>query len=137
MEDLKKDKVVGIVDRIIFHNIDNGYYILNIELPNNENIVITAYHPNIHEGITYEFKGSWTTHQTYGKQMKSDSVFEVPPNTKEGLRAYLSSSFFPGIGPVISQKIIAYFKDDVIRVFNEEIDKLLLVPGISPKNLTL
>lgn len=136
MSETKKEKIIGIVDRIIFNNRENGYHILSVELPNNnDNIVVNAYHPNIHEGLTYEFEGDWTTHPTYGKQMKASAVFEVPPNTKEGLRAYLSSSFFPGIGPVISQKIIVYFKDDVIRIFNEEIDKLLLVPGISPRKL--
>ena len=130
------NKITGIVDRIIFSNKDNGYHILSVELPNkNDNIVVNAYHPVIHEGLTYEFIGEWTVHSIYGKQMKAKSVFEVPPNTKEGLQAYLSSSFFPGIGPVISKRIIEHFKDDVIRVFNEDIDKLLFVPGISPKKL--
>jgi len=136
MSEKDENKIIGIVDRIIFNNKDNGYHILSVELPNkNDNIVVNAYHPVIHEGLTYEFTGEWTVHNTYGKQMKAKSVFEVPPNTKEGLKAYLASSFFPGIGPVIANRIIAHFKDDVIRVFNEEIDKLLLVPGISPKKL--
>lgn len=130
-----KQKITGIVERIVFKVIDNGYHVLSVELPNNEKVNITASHPAIHEGLTYEFTGIWTNHPTFGKQLKADSVFEVPPNTKEGLRAYLSSSFFPGIGPVLSQKIIAYFKDDVIKIMNEDIDKLLLVPGISPKKL--
>lgn len=129
------EKIIGIVERIVFKNNENGYHILGIELQNNEKATITAFHPIIHEGLTYEFTGNWTNHPTYGKQMKSETVFEVPPNTKEGLRAYLSSSFFPGIGPALSQKIISYFKDDVIKVMNEDIDKLLLVPGISPKKL--
>ncbi len=135
MSDTQKQKITGIVDRIIFNNQDNGYNILSVELPNNENIVVTAYHPTIHEGLTYEFEGDWTVHQIHGKQMKAKSVFEVPPNSKEGLRAYLASSFFPGIGPVIASRIINHFKDDVIRVFNEDIEKLLMVPGISPKKL--
>lgn len=136
MSETKKEKVIGIVDRIIFSNKDNGYHILSVELPNkSDNVVVNVYHPVIHEGLTYEFEGDWTVHNVYGKQMKAKSVFEVPPNTKAGLKAYLASSFFPGIGPVIANRIIAYFKDDVIRVFNEEIDKLLLVPGISPKKL--
>lgn len=130
-----QEKVVGIVERIIFNNKDNGYHILNVELPNSDNIIVNAYHPIIHAGLTYEFIGDWSVHPTYGKQMKAKSVFEVPPNTKEGLKAYLSSSFFPGIGPVIAGRIIGHFKDDVIRIFNEDIDKLLLVPGISPKKL--
>lgn len=129
------DKIIGIVEKIIFHNKDNGYYILSVELPNNESVTITAFHPTIHEGVTYEFKGSWIEHSRFGKQMKSESVFEVPPNTKEGLRAYLASSFFPGVGKIIANRIIAHFKDDVIKIFNEDIDKLLLVPGISPRKL--
>jgi exodeoxyribonuclease V alpha subunit len=135
MSDKEKEKITGIVDKIIFHNRDNGYYILNVELPNREEVTITAYHPNIHEGVTYEFEGNWTVHPRYGKQMNTKSVYEVPPNTKEGLRAYLASSFFPGIGPVIASRIIKHFKDDVIRVFNDDIEKLLLVPGVSPRKL--
>ncbi len=131
----QKEKITGIVEKIIFHNRDNGYYILSVELPNDESVTITAYHPSIHEGITYEFEGDWIHHPNYGKQMKTNKVFEVPPNTKEGLRAYLASSFFPGIGPVIASRIVAHFKDDVIRIFNDDIEKLLLVPGVSPKKL--
>lgn len=136
MSENQDEKITGIVERIIFNNRDNGYHILSVELPNKkDSIVVSAYHPTIHEGLTYEFEGDWSTHPRYGKQMKAKSVFEVPPNTKEGLRAYLSSSFFPGIGPVIAGRIINHFKDDVIRVFNEDIDRLLLVPGISKKKL--
>lgn len=133
--DKDKNKIIGIVEKIIFHNRDNGYYILSVELPNNESATITAYHPTIHEGVTYEFTGDWIEHPRFGKQMKTNKVFEVPPNSKEGLRAYLSSSFFPGIGPVISNRIISHFKDDVIKIFNEDIDKLLFVPGISKRKL--
>jgi len=136
MNDSKIQKITGIVEKIIFNNKENGYHILNVELPNEKNgVIINAYHPIIYEGLSYEFEGEWSMHPKYGKQMKAKSVFEVPPNTKEGLKAYLSSSFFPGIGAAISKKIIQYFKDDVLRVFNEDIDKLLLVPGISPKKL--
>lgn len=136
MSDIQKEKITGIVERIIFNNRDNGYHILSVELPNNkDNVVVNVYHPTIHEGVTYEFEGDWTVHPTYGKQMKAKTAFEVPPNTKQGLRAYLSSSFFPGIGPVTAKRIIDYFGDDVIKVFNEDIDKLLLVPRITKKML--
>lgn len=136
MSKTSKDKIIGIVERIIFNNQENGYYILSVSVPNEkDNIVVNAYHPTIHEGLTYEFVGEWTQHPTYGKQMKAGSVFESAPNTKEGLKAYLTSSFFPGIGPVIANRIIKHFKDSVIQVFNEEIHRLTEVPGISPKKL--
>lgn len=132
---MSSQKITGVVDRVIFHSKDNGYHILNVELPNEEYVTITATHPKIHEGLTYEFHGNWTSHPKHGKQMKSEKISEVSPNTKEGLRAYLSSSFFPGIGVAIANKIIARFKDDVIRIFNEDIDRLGEVSGISPKKL--
>ena len=135
MSDNKKEKITGIINKIIFHNIDNGYYILIVTLPNDEDVTITASHPNLHEGVTYEFEGVWIEHSRFGKQMNSQSVFEVAPNTKDGIRAYLSSSFFPGIGPVIASRIIKHFKEDVIKVFNEDIDRLLDVPGVSIKKL--
>lgn len=132
------EKIVGIVERIIFKNNENGYHILSVELPNEkENVVINAVHPNIHEGLTYEFNGNWEIHPRFGRQMKSKTVFEVPPNTKEGLRAYLASSFFPGIGPIIASKIINYFGDDVLKIFKEDIDRLLNIPGISKKKLEI
>lgn len=136
MSKTSKDKIIGIVERIIFNNQENGYYILSVSVPNEkDNVVVNAYHPTIHEGLTYEFVGEWTQHPTYGKQMKAGSVFESTPNTKEGLKAYLTSSFFPGIGPVIANRIIKHFKDSVIQVFNEEIHRLTEVSGISPKKL--
>jgi len=134
-KEITANKIVGIVDRVIFSSSENGFHILKVELPNNQQVSITVTHPQVHEGLTYEFEGEWTVHPTFGRQMKAKSIFEVPPNTKEGLRAYLASSFFPGIGPVIANRIIKHFKDDVIRIFNEEIERLLDVPGISPKKL--
>jgi len=131
------DKITGIVERIIFSNKQNGYHILSVDMSNKENIVVNTFHPIIHEGLTYEFEGDWETHSKFGKQFKAKSTLDVPPNTKEGLRAYLSSSFFPGIGPVLANRIISHFKENVIKVFNEDIDKLLTVPGISPKKLNV
>lgn len=135
MNETSGEKVTGIVDRIIFQNRENGYNILNVELPGEKNVTITVSHPKVHEGLTYEFEGKWTVHPKFGKQMQATAMFEIAPNTKEGLRAYLASSFFPGIGPVIANRIIKYFGDDVIKIFNEDIERLTLVPGISPKKL--
>lgn len=132
---MEDEKIIGLVDRVIYHNRDNGYHIILVEIPNNEEITVVAHHPGLHEGLTYEFQGSWTNHPTYGKQLKAKTVYETAPNTKEGLKAYLSSSFFPGIGPVTAGRIIDYFGDDVIKIFNEDIDKLLLVPRITEKML--
>jgi len=131
----KLEKLTATVDRILFKNDTNGYHVLNVEMSNLKDTTVTINHPNIFEGFTYEFNGEWSTHAKFGNQFRAVSAFEVLPSSKEGLRSYLSSSFFPGIGPVIASRVISHFGDNVIEIFNNDLDKLLDVPGISKKKL--
>lgn len=130
------NKIVGILNRIIYKNEDNGYHILSVDAPNLEGITVTVTQPNIFEGVTYEFQGNWSVHPKFGHQFKAEIAFEVQPSTKEGLRAYLQSSFFPGIGPVIANRIIEHFGDTVIDILNKDSEQLLEVSGISKSKLT-
>lgn len=134
-EEKKVDKLVGTVDRVLFRNQDNGYHVLSVEMNTDKDITVTINHPNIFEGFTYEFAGEYAVHAKFGNQFKATSAHEVLPSTAEGLKAYLSSSFFPGIGPVIANRVIDHFGENVIEVFNKDLNKLLSVPGISQRKL--
>lgn len=129
------NKIVGVLTRIIFKNEDNGYHVLSVDIPNLDDTKITVTQPNLHEGVTYEFHGEWTVNPTFGNQFKAERAFEVQPSSKEGLRAYLQSSFFPGIGPVIANRIVEHFGGDVIDIINKEPDRLLKVNGVSKSKL--
>jgi len=133
--EIKSKKIVGILNRIIFKNEDNGYQVLSVDIPNHDGINVTITQPNIFEGVTYEFQGEWSVHSKFGHQFKAEIAFEVQPSTKEGLKAYLQSSFFPGIGPVIAERIINHFGDNIIDVLNTDSDQLLNVKGISKPKL--
>jgi len=128
-------KIIGILTRVIFKNEDNGYHVLSVDIPNLDDTKITITQPNLYEGVTYEFHGEWTLNPKFGNQFKADRAFEVQPSTKEGLRAYLQSSFFPGIGPVIANRIVQHFGDDVIEIINKDPEKLLKVSGVSKTKL--
>ena len=134
---IETNKFTGIVDRILFKNKDNGYHILGIETNNDslKNTTVTINHPNIFEGFTYEFTGEWSLHPKFGNQFKATEAQEVLPSTTEGLKSYLASSFFPGIGPVIAGKIINHFGSEVMNVFNNDLNRLLSIPGISKRKL--
>jgi ATP-dependent exoDNAse (exonuclease V) alpha subunit len=133
--EFKSKKIIGVLNRIIFKNEDNYYQVLSVDIPNHDGVNVTITQPNIHEGVTYEFQGTWLVHAKFGHQFKADIAFEVQPSTKEGLRAYLQSSFFPGIGPAIANRIVEYFGDNVINILNTDSDQLLKVKGISPPKL--
>ena len=116
----KEEKAVltGVIKRVKFHNPLNGYAILSVELIENEdikdNITITINQPKIFEGVTMSFTGAWIKHPKFGHQFQAESCYELPPATKEAVIRYLSSGFFPGIGPVTARKIVNYFGDRIL-----------------------
>jgi len=135
-QEKEPEKIIGLVERILFKNEDNGYHVLALEVDGMKDTTAVLNHPNIFEGFTYELTGEWTLHQKFGHQFKAISAIEVLPSTKDGLRSYLSSSFFPGIGPVIANRIINYFDgEDVLEIFNKDLNRLMDVPGISKTKL--
>jgi len=130
---------VGVIKRVKFHNPLNGYGILSVEVVDKkdfkDNITITVNQPKLFEGVTMKFSGSWIKHPKFGKQFKCTSCQEIPPATTEAVVRYLSSGFFPGIGPVTAKKIVKYFGDDALEVFRHNIDRLTEVPGINKNKL--
>lgn len=129
-------KIAGILNRIVYKNEDNGYHVLSIDIGKElKDVSVTITQPNLFEGVTYEFQGDWSVHPKFGNQFKANIAFEIQPSTKEGLIAYLQSSFFPGIGPVIALRIVSHFGDNVIEILNNDSDQLLKVSGISKSKL--
>jgi len=130
------EKIVGVVEKIIYKNEDTGYHVLSVLIKDKgKEYTVTTNQLKIHEGLTMEFYGQWTTNPKYGNQFKADKAIEIAPETKEAMVKYLSSSFFKGIGPVIAKKIVAHFGDSVLEVLKTDIDRLIEVPGISKKKL--
>ena len=130
-----KNKIVGVISRILFKNEENGYHVLSIDSGKDLNISVTINQPHLYERVTYEFEGEWTMHPKFGHQFKATIAFEVQPTTKEGLIAYLQSDFFNGIGPVIAHRIVNHFGENVIEILNNDSEKLLEVNGISKNKL--
>ena len=130
---------VGVIKRVTFHNPLNGYGILTVEVIDDDKIkdkvTVTVNQPKIFEGVTMNFTGTWSKHPKYGKQFKAESCYELPPATKDAVIRYLSSGFFPGIGPVTARKIVNYFGDEALEVFRNNINRLEEVQGINRKKL--
>ncbi len=82
-----------------------------------------------------EFYGSWSYHPKHGEQFKAERAIEKKPATSAGLEKYLGSGLIKNVGPKTAHKIVAFFKDQTLQVFEENIDELLNVPGIADKKL--
>jgi len=129
----------GIVDRVTFHNPDNGWSILRVMPFNNpqgqETVIV--HQTKVFAGATMEFQGSWTTHPKYGRQFQAIVAKEKKPATTAALEKYLGSGLIKGVGPKTAKKIVNHFNKQTLDIFEKNIERLTEVPGIAQKKLDM
>ncbi len=129
----------GIVDRVTFHNPDNGWSILRVMPFNNPQAqeTVIVHQTKVFAGATMEFQGAWITHPKYGRQFQAVAAKENKPATAAALEKYLGSGLIKGVGPKTARKIVTHFKKQTLDVFEQDIQRLTEVPGIAKKKLEM
>ncbi len=124
-------EIKGTVERIVFHNDENGYTIARLDAKGSA-VTIVGVLPEVQPGVTLSVEGDWTTHPKYGRQFKVERCEQSLPTTAAGIEAYLGSSLIRGVGPIGAGQIVRQFGADTLRVLDEEPERLEQVPGIGP-----
>ncbi len=134
-----EETLYGIVDRVTFHNAENGWAVLRVLPFNNphQQETVIVHQMNVFAGATMEFKGAWTHHKQYGRQFQAVEAIEKKPATTAALEKYLGSGLIKGVGPKTARKIVQHFGKETLAVFEEAIEKLVQVPGIADKKLEM
>ncbi|MFA5907112.1 MAG: helix-hairpin-helix domain-containing protein, partial [Desulfobacula sp.] len=129
----------GIVDRVTFHNPDNGWSILRVTPFNNPHghETVIVHQTKVFAGATMEFEGSWTIHPKHGRQFQATLAKEKKPATAAALEKYLGSGLIKGVGPKTAKKIVTYFDKQTLDIFEKDIERLTEVPGIAQKKLEM
>jgi exodeoxyribonuclease V alpha subunit len=127
----------GIVDRVTYHNPDNGWSVLRVfpfNSPGQQETVI-VHQMKVFAGATMEFQGAWTTHPKFGRQFNAVKAVEKKPASAAALEKYLGSGLIKGVGPKTAKKIVAHFGDKALDIFEGEIARLTEIPGIARRKL--
>ncbi len=132
-----EERLAGVVERVTYHNPDNGWSVLRVTPFSGyrEQVTVTVHQMQVFAGATMEFFGSWTVHPRFGRQFKATRAVERKPADAGALEKYLGSGLIKGVGPKTARRIVRHFGADTLRVFEEDIDRLLEVPGIARKKL--
>ena len=133
------ERLRGIVDRVTFHNADNGWTVLRVspfDNPHQQETVI-VHQTKVFAGATMEFVGSWTVNSKYGRQFNATHAVEHRPATSAALEKYLGSGLIKGVGPKTARKIVRYFGKQTLDIFEQDIGRLMEVPGIAEKKLSM
>ena len=134
-----KETVRGIVDRVTYHNPDNGWSVLRVSPFNNphQQETVIVHQTKVFAGATMEFHGAWTIHPQHGRQFQATEAVEKKPATAAALEKYLGSGLIKGVGPKTAKKIVSHFGQKTLDVFEGEIKRLTEVPGIAQRKLEL
>lgn len=130
------DEVRGTLERITFHNPENGYTVARL-MPEGAHDVITVL-GNFSSPVVGEFlrcEGRWTTHPQWGPQMQVRRYEAIRPATIDGIERYLGSGMVKGVGPVTAKRIVEMFGDKALEIIEKQPRKLLGIPGIGEKTL--
>ena len=132
------DRLSGIVERVTFHNAENGWSVLKVSPFNEPHKLVTViiHQAKVFAGSSMDFYGTWSYHPKHGEQFKAERVIEKKPSTSAALEKYLGSGLIKNVGPKTAHKIVKHFHERTLQVFEETIEDLLKVPGIAEKKLT-
>ena len=130
--------VEGYLNKIIFHNKENNYYILSIFLNDKYDFVEGDYLSVVGtfndfefvEDDLYSFKGEIVQHRKYGTQLSAIVVESVIEKDKEAIVSYLSSSIFQGVGRKTAEIIVDTLGVDALDKIYEDKDSLFNIKGI-------
>jgi len=126
-----RDTLVGSVERVTFHNEDNGFAVLKVKARGKRDLVPVVGHvASISAGEFIHAVGVWITDRAHGLQFKADFLKTTPPTTAEGIEKYLGSGMVRGIGPVLAKRIVAAFGEGTFEIIEAAPEKLREVPGI-------
>lgn len=126
-----KEYLSGSIERITYHNTENGFCVLRVKVKNHKDLVnITGNVPSVSVGEYIKCSGIWYNDRNHGKQFKADFLKALPPDTLEGIEKYLGSGLIKGIGSHFAKKLVTAFGDKVFDVIEHKPELLSTLDGI-------
>ena len=108
-ESSTQEVLAGLVERVTFHNAENGFCVIRIKAQGNRELVTAVGHAaTIAAGEWVTAPGEWVNDRTHGQQFRSCFPRTSAPTTIEGIEKYLGSGMIRGIGTVYARKMVKW-----------------------------
>ena len=129
----KQEVLAGLVERVTYHNSENGFCVLRAKARGHRDVVTVVGHAaTIAAGEWITASGDWVNDRTHGQQFKARFLRTSPPTSADGIEKYLSSGMIRGVGPVYVSKLVRAFGEKVFDIIEESPHRLKEVDGIGP-----
>src|SRR6516162_897672 len=128
-----QEVLAGLVERVTYHNEENGFCVLRIKARGHRELVTVVGHAAvISAGEWITASGEWINDRTHGQQYKAKFLKTSEPTSLDGIEKYLGSGMIRGIGPVYAKKLVRAFGEKVFDTIEAEPQRLREVTGIGP-----
>jgi exodeoxyribonuclease V alpha subunit len=125
------DRLAGLVERVTYHNEQNGFCVLRLRVKGErEAVTLIGHAPVVSPGEYASAAGNWVIDREHGRQFRAVFVKISPPTTLAGIERYLGSGMVKGIGPVYAGKLVTAFGAAVFDVIEQSPERLREIPGI-------
>jgi exodeoxyribonuclease V alpha subunit len=126
-----EEVLAGLVERVTFHNAENGFCVLRARARGHRDVVTVVGHAaSISAGEWITASGDWVNDRTHGQQFKARFLRTSPPTSADGIEKYLASGMIRGVGPVYAKKLVRAFGEKVFEIIETTPDRLREVDGI-------
>ncbi len=133
----------GVVERITYHNPDNGYTVarlsperdgLEAEAARGDERLVTVVGTlaDLTPGEAIVARGWWRNDPKHGWQFMALDYRTTLPATQQGIQKYLGSGLIKGVGPVMAARIVAAFGEATLTLIDADPARLRQVQGIGP-----
>jgi exodeoxyribonuclease V alpha subunit len=130
-ESSTQEVLAGLVERVTFHNSDNGFCVLRAKARGHRDLVTVVGHAAIiSAGEWITASGEWVNDHTHGQQFKARFMRTSAPTSIDGIEKYLGSGMIRGIGPVYAKKMVNAFGEKVFDIIEAAPERLREVTGI-------
>jgi exodeoxyribonuclease V alpha subunit len=122
----------GSVLRVVFTAPDGSFAVLRLQVPGRDDpvsVVGPLAESTAGEQLTLE--GSWERHPTHGDQFRATRAVVEIPRTAQGVGRYLEA--LKGIGPMLSERLVAAFGTEAIEVVEKEPWRAAQVKGVGKR----
>jgi hypothetical protein len=110
--------LAGLVERVTFHNAENGFCVLRTKARGHRDLVTVVGHAaTIAAGEWTTALGEWVNDRIHGQQFKAHFLHTSAPSTVNGIRKYLASGMMPRHRPGVRQEAGVNFRRQSIRCY--------------------
>jgi exodeoxyribonuclease V alpha subunit len=101
-----QEVLAGLVERVTYHNAENGFCVLRARARGHRDVVTVVSHAaSISAGEWITASGDWVNDRTHGQQFKARFLRTSLPTSADGIEKYLSSGVIRSVGPVYAKKV--------------------------------